>query len=279
MSILYIVATPIGNLKDITLRALETLRTVQLIIAEDTRVTKKLLLAHSIDQPLLSYHQHNALQRDPHILRKLQEGEDIALVTDAGTPLLSDPGHSIVALCRHNQIQVVPVPGASAVTTAISVNDLNVTRFTFEGYLPPKQAARRQTLAELATSAQAIIFYETKHRIIEVLQDMRDIMGGQRSIMIARELTKMHEQIVSGSVEQILTQFEDQTIPNLGEYVILMQGDDGENLKLREIATVHSLFTAVCPVITHKAAVELARKVSSLPKNLLYNLAQEYYSE
>lgn len=279
MSILYIVATPIGNLKDITLRALETLRTVQLIIAEDTRVTRKLLLAHSIDQQLLSYHQHNASQRDPQILDMLKAGKDIALVTDAGTPLLSDPGHSLVSLCRQHHIRVVPIPGVSALTTAISVNNFNVTRFSFEGYLPTKSSARRQTLTELSVSQQAIILYETKHRIIDVLKDMLDIIGPNRQIMIARELTKLHEQIVSGTVQQILTQFAQQDIPNLGEYVILMMGDDGEHLRRSEIQRARDLFSAVCPVITHKAAVELARSVTTLPKNLLYDLAGEYYSE
>lgn len=279
MSILYIVATPIGNLKDITLRALETLRTVQLIIAEDTRVTKKLLLAHGIDQQLLSYHQHNSSQRDPQILDKLKAGTDIALVTDAGTPLLSDPGHSLVALCRQHDIKVVPIPGVSALTTAISVNDFNVTKFSFVGYLPAKQSARRQTLTELSASQQATLLYETKHRIIEVLEDMRDIVGPDRLIMVARELTKLHEQIVSGSVQHILTQFEKQNIPNLGEYVILMMGDDGEYLRQCETARARDLFSVVCPVLTHKAAVELACSMTTLPKNLLYDLASEYYRQ
>lgn len=279
MSILYIVATPIGNLKDITLRALETLRTVQLIIAEDTRVTKKLLLAHGIDQQLLSYHQHNSSQRDPQILDKLKAGTDIALVTDAGTPLLSDPGHSLVALCRQHDIKVVPIPGVSALTTAISVNDFNVTKFSFVGYLPAKQSARRQTLTELSASQQATLLYETKHRIIEVLEDMRDIVGPDRLIMVARELTKLHEQIVSGSVQHILTQFEQQNIPNLGEYVILMMGDDGEYLRQCETARARDLFSVVCPVLTHKAAVELACSMTTLPKNLLYDLASEYYRQ
>jgi len=279
LSILYIVATPIGNLKDITLRALETLRTVQLIIAEDTRVTKKLLLAHGIDQQLLSYHQHNSSQRDPQILDMLRAGTDIALVTDAGTPLLSDPGHSLVALCRQHDIKVVPIPGVSALTTAISVNDFNVTKFSFVGYLPAKQSARRQTLTELSASQQATILYETKHRIIDVLKDMRDIVGPNRLIMVARELTKLHEQIVSGTVQHILAQFERQDIPNLGEYVILMMGDDGEYLQRCEIERARDLFSVVCPVITHKAAVELARSMTTLPKNLLYSLAVEYYPE
>lgn len=279
MSILYIVATPIGNLKDITLRALETLRTVQLIIAEDTRVTKKLLLAHGIDQQLLSYHQHNSSQRDPQILDKLKAGTDIALVTDAGTPLLSDPGHSLVALCRQHDIKVVPIPGVSALTTAISVNDFNVTKFSFVGYLPAKQSARRQILTELSASQQATLLYETKHRIIEVLEDMHDIVGPDRLIMVARELTKLHEQIVSGSVQHILTQFEQQNIPNLGEYVILMMGDDGEYLRQCETARARDLFSVVCPVLTHKAAVELACSMTTLPKNLLYDLASEYYRQ
>ncbi len=277
MSILYIVATPIGNLKDITLRALEVLADVDLIIAEDTRVTQKLLNVHGIKKSLLSYHQYNAEQRDPQVLTKLEHGHCVALVTDAGTPLISDPGHSLVAQCRQHNIRVIPVPGASAAITAISVNDFNVSRFSFEGYLAPKQAARRQQLARLALNAQATILYETKHRIIEVLEDICDILGAERRIMVARELTKAHEQIVSASATEIVQQFHSQTIPCLGEFVILLQGDSGAAAKRLEINKMRMLFERVCPSMSHRAAVELARTQSSLAKNLLYDLAAEYY--
>lgn len=277
LSILYIVATPIGNLKDITLRALEVLAEVDLVIAEDTRVTQKLLNAHAIEQHLLSYHQHNAEQRDPQLLAKLEQGQSVALVTDAGTPLISDPGHSLVALCKQNNIQVVPVPGVSAAITAISVNDLNISRFSFEGYLAPKQAARREQLSRLAVNKQATILYETKHRIIEVLEDIHDVMGAERRLMIARELTKVHEQIISASVAEILQCFQDQTIPCLGEYVILLQGDNGAKSDLIEINKIRTLFEQLSGLMSHRAVVELARTQCSLPRNLLYDLASEYY--
>ncbi|OUV62783.1 MAG: 16S rRNA (cytidine(1402)-2'-O)-methyltransferase [Gammaproteobacteria bacterium TMED119] len=279
LSLLYIVATPIGNLKDITLRALGVLAEVDLILAEDTRVTQKLLTVHGIKKSLLSYHQHNAEQRDPQVLTKLAQGHRIALVTDAGTPLISDPGHSLVARCRQNNIQVIPVPGASAAITALSVNDFNVSRFSFEGYLAPKQTARRQQLARLALNTQATILYETKHRIIEVLEDIRDTLGAERRIMLARELTKVHEQIVSASVGEIVQQLHAQVIPCLGEFVILLQGDSGAETTQLEINKMRILFECICPLMSHRAAVELARTQSSLAKNLLYELAAEYYHQ
>ncbi len=149
MATLYIVATPIGNLKDITLRALDILEKVALVAAEDTRVTKKLFSAHGISTPLISYHQHNASQRDPQLLLELEQGRDIALVTDAGTPLVSDPGHSLVAACCQHGVGIVPIPGACAAITALSVNDFNITRFSFEGFLPPKRSARTSRLQQL----------------------------------------------------------------------------------------------------------------------------------
>ena len=227
MAILYIVATPIGNLKDITLRALETLDSVDLIAAEDTRVAKKLLTAHGINKPVISYHQHNCAQRDPEILAKLKAGQNSALITDAGTPLVSDPGHSLVTLCRANGIRVVPVPGVSAAIASLSVNDFNASKFIFEGFLPPKKSARVQRLKKLSILDYLIILYEAKHRVIDLLEDVQSTFGPGRNIMVAREITKLHEQIISGTVEQIIEKFKDQTIPCKGEFVILLQGDDG----------------------------------------------------
>lgn len=277
MATLYIVATPIGNLKDITLRALETLENVALVATEDTRVAKKLFSAHGISTPLISYHQHNASQRDPQLLSDLEQGKDIALITDAGTPLVSDPGHSLVALCRGEAIKVVPIPGACASITALSVNDFNITRFSFEGFLPPKQSARISRLKKLSLSEHASVLYEAKHRIVDVLKDVQATFGPQRKLMIARELTKMHEQIVSADVSQILQQLSNETIPLKGEFVVVIQGADGSEQDDIDIQNMRILFSKVATAMSHKDAVNLAMTLTTLPKNTLYDLASEYY--
>lgn len=279
MATLYIVATPIGNLKDITLRALETLAAVDLIAAEDTRVAKKLLNAHGISTPLISYHQHNASQRNASILSALHQGKDTALITDAGTPLISDPGHSLVEQCRMQRFDVIPIPGVSAMITALSINNINVTRFCFEGYLPPKQAARIYRLQQLQCDSRALVLYEAKHRVLELVQDLHTVFGPNRSLMIARELTKMHEQVVTGSIDEVLSMLQNNTIPTKGEFVLLCQGDDGSALETFEIERLRTLFAKVANVISHKDAVELAQNLSALPKNTLYKLAAEYYSD
>ena len=277
MATLYIVATPIGNLKDITLRALEVLNHVQLVAAEDTRVAKKLFAAHGISAELISYHQHNANQRDSQLVSMLCEGKDIALVTDAGTPLISDPGHSLVALCREHEIDVIPVPGVSALTTALSVNDFSISRFCFEGFLPPKHSARRQKLKQLCTSPYATVLYEAKHRIVDFLQDIESVFGPHRRIMVARELTKLHEQCVSGEVQEIIAKFKNELIPCKGEFVVILEADDGSEQIQAELQNVRSLFEKLAGVVSHKDAVDLAKSISSLPKNTLYDLASEYY--
>ena len=278
MATLYIVATPIGNLKDITLRALETLQKVALVAAEDTRVAKKLFSAHGITTPLISYHQHNASQRDPQLLDEIEQDKDIALITDAGTPLVSDPGHSLVATCRQQGVEVVPIPGACASIAALSVNDFNITRFSFEGFLPPKRSARISRLEQLSLCEHATVLYEAKHRIVAVLEDVQSTFGPERKLMIARELTKMHEQIVSGEVQQILEQLNNEAIPLKGEFVVVIEGADGSAQNDIDLQNMRLLFSKVASVMSHRDAVSLAMSLTSLPKNTLYDLASEYYS-
>lgn len=279
MATLYVVATPIGNLKDITLRALETLATVSMVAAEDTRVAQKLLTSHGISTSLISYHQHNALARDAQILGYLNDGQDIALLTDAGTPLISDPGSSLVAKCRAEALEVVPIPGASAMITALSVSDLGVNRFCFEGFLPPKKAARCKRLQALYLEQRAIVCYEAKHRIVDLLEDIVSVFGSGRRVMLARELTKLYEQLVTDQASIILAKLNDGSIITKGEFVVIIEGQSVTEEQAEDLSRAHVLFDALQASVTHKDAVKLAQALFSLPKNQLYEIAQEYFKQ
>jgi 16S rRNA (cytidine1402-2'-O)-methyltransferase len=199
---LYIVATPIGNLEDITLRALRVLKEADLIACEDTRHTRKLLAHYQISKPTVSYHEHNEHERSAELIRKLEAGLNIALVSDAGTPLISDPGLHIVRQAIDRQITVVPIPGPSALVTALSAAGLQTGEFTFIGFLSARRAARRARLKELADIKSTLIFYEAPHRIKAAIEDAREALG-DRDCVVARELTKLHEEFVRGRLSEI----------------------------------------------------------------------------
>ena len=199
---LYLVATPIGNLEDITLRALRVLREVDLIACEDTRHTRKLLSHYEISKPTVSYHEHNERERAADLIEKLRAGLNIALVSDAGTPLVSDPGFRLVRDSIDEGIAVVPIPGPSALVTALAASGLATSEFTFAGFLPARRHARRARLAELAPLRSTLVFYEAPHRIKETLADARDVLGNRQSV-VARELTKLHEQFIRGALSEI----------------------------------------------------------------------------
>ena len=200
---LYIVATPIGNLEDITFRAVRILREVDLIACEDTRQTRKLLDRYGISKPLVSYHEHNERSRSRELLRELEAGKNVALVTDAGTPLISDPGYRLVADARKLGIPVSPIPGPGAFLAALSASGLATDCFVFLGFLPPKKSQRRKILESWKTTAATLVFYEAPHRIAETLQDVADILGA-REVVLARELTKVHEEFLRGTPAEIL---------------------------------------------------------------------------
>jgi 16S rRNA (cytidine1402-2'-O)-methyltransferase len=202
---LYIVATPIGNLEDITLRALRVLKQVGLIACEDTRQTRKLLEHYSIATPATSYHEHNEAERTAELIGKLIDGIDIALVSDAGTPLISDPGYRIVAAAVAARVPVVPIPGASAILGALAAAGLPTDSFRFGGFLPPKSTQRRKILEELREESATLVFYEAPHRILETLEDIAVLMGA-RQVVVARELTKMHEEFHRGTAEGVRAQ-------------------------------------------------------------------------
>jgi 16S rRNA (cytidine1402-2'-O)-methyltransferase len=203
MGTLYLVATPIGNLEDITLRALRILKEVDLIACEDTRHTSKLLTRHGITTPRESYHKFNEQNRTPRLIQMLHEGKNIALVSDSGTPLVSDPGYEIVAGCRREGIQVVPVPGPSAAITALVGSGLPTDTFFFAGFLPPRSSLRRRKLEELASVPSTLILFEAPHRLLASLEDMSAVLGPRRATL-ARELTKIHEEFLHGTLPELL---------------------------------------------------------------------------
>ena len=218
MPTLYVVATPIGNLEDISLRALRTLREVKLIAAEDTRKTKRLLTAYDVKTPMTSYYEHNKLTKLDYILDHLLGG-DVALVSDAGTPGISDPGYELILEASRRGIAVVPIPGASAVITALTVSGLATDRFTYLGFLPRKSGERRKLLESAADDTGTIIILETPHRLAEALKDMLASLGDRR-IAVCRELTKLHEEVYRGSISQAIEHFSQP----IGEFTLVIEG-------------------------------------------------------
>ena len=220
---LYIVSTPIGNLKDITFRAVETLKNVNLIAAEDTRHTKILCQHYDIQTPLTSFFEHNEFKKAPYLLKLLKEGKTIALVTDAGTPGISDPGYSLIKLAQENNIPTTVIPGPAAFLMALSASGLPTDRFTFEGFLPVKSGARRKKLAELKNDERTIIFYESPYRIMKTLSDIQEVLNDPQ-VVCARELTKKFEEVKKGKASALLEHFT-QISPK-GEFVLLMNFKD-----------------------------------------------------
>ena len=219
--VLYIVSTPIGNLEDITLRALRVLKTVDLIAAEDTRHTRRLLTHYEIHAPITSYFEGNQIQKGEKLVARLKAGESVALVSDAGTPTISDPGYRLLAQCIEANIPIVPIPGPSACIAAASVAGLPLHNFTFEGFLSPKSGRRKRQLADLCEESRTLIFYESPHRVIVFLRDVLEVFGDRR-ISIARELTKKFEEVFRGTVTEAIEKL--QATPPRGEFTIVIAG-------------------------------------------------------
>jgi len=223
---LYLCPTPIGNLGDITLRVLETLKSTDLIAAEDTRHTQKLLNHFEIKTPLTSYHEHNKRDKGAYLLNKLQRGENIALVSDAGTPAISDPGEDLVRLCIENDVEVVPLPGATAVTTALTASGLPTARFTFEGFLTTNKKQRKSHFESVKSDPRTLIFYEAPHKLKSTLADMLEAFG-DRKIVLSRELTKKFEEFDRTTISAAITKYEEST-PR-GEFVLVVEGFVGRD--------------------------------------------------
>ena len=231
---LYLVGTPIGNLEDITLRAIRVLRSTTLIACEDTRQTQKLLNHFDIHTKTISYHEHNEVERAPELIARIQAGDSIALVTDAGMPAVSDPGHKLVTLAIDNNLAVIPIPGASAFLSALVASGLGADNFQFHAFLPAKSGQRRKLLEELKTSDRVHAFYEAPHRIIETLKDIAEILGPSRHVVIARELTKIHEEFLRGSAEHVL-KIAEQRGELKGEITLLIgEAEESEKPALKK---------------------------------------------
>ena len=264
---LFVVATPIGNLEDMTPRARQTLESVDLIAAEDTRHTRRLLSHFSIKTPTNAFHEHNEEVLVDRLIDKLKSGASIALVSDAGTPLVSDPGYRLVRAAHENDIDVSPIVGATAATAALSVAGLPTDRFCFEGFLPAKQKARRDRLAILKIEPRTIVLYESVHRIHDCLQDLIAGFGADRQAFIGRELTKLHEQCVQAPLGELLQQVGDETIPGKGEFVIVVAGADREPSSSIDVDV---LLDELVAHVSVKDAAKIAAKATGTPRNELY---------
>ena len=275
--VLYVVATPIGNLADISERALNVLRTVDYIAAEDTRHTAQLLRHFGIAAPLLSCHEHNERERIPKLLRDLRTGKSIALVSDAGTPLLSDPGFPLLRALHAEGLRAVPIPGASSVTAALSVAGLATDRFDFEGFLPAKTGARQVRLQTLKHSPYTLVLLESSHRVQASLEDMSLILGEQRPAFLGRELTKQFEEIRQAPLQALAEWMRAHPERQRGEFVIVVAGAEPDPDPIDETARhVLRLLLAELPL---KRAVALAAEISGAPKNALYTLALTWQND
>lgn len=273
---LYIVATPIGNLTDFSYRAVAILKQVDLIAAEDTRHVKILLQHYGISNPLISLHQHNESKVSPTLVDKIKNGLNVALVCDAGTPLLSDPGLLLVKLARQHGLEVSPIPGACALIAALSVSGLPITQFRYEGFSPRMSVARKIFFTHRKNETSTWVFYESCHRILSSLTDLAHIISTDRTIVLARELTKLHETIIKDSLGNILERVKNDNCMRKGEFVVVVAGADIQKSVINEQQMqVLNILLKECSL---KIAVSLAAKITGSRKKLLYQAALEITS-
>ena len=270
---LYVVATPIGNLADFSFRAVEILKQVDLIAAEDTRHVKMLLQHYGINKPLQSLHQHNEDHASQGLVDKIRDGQSLALVSDAGTPMISDPGLPLVKLARQHGIEVSPIPGACALIAALSVAGLPTSRFSFEGFLPRTGSARRSFFEHKLADSSTWAFYESSHRIQAALEDMLTVFPAEHQIVVAREITKLHETIVNDQLAKVLEKVQADENMRKGEFVVIVAGreiDTKEDDLSEEQQRILSLLLKECSI---KTAVALAVEITGQRKKLLYQAA------
>jgi len=271
---LYLVATPIGNLEDITLRAVRVLKQVDLIACEDTRQTQKLLNHYGIEKPTISYHEHNESSRAAELIEKLAAGSRIAVVSDAGTPGINDPGFRLVSLAIQHGIPVTPIPGAAAFVSALVASGLPVESFAFRGFLPPKSGARRRELEKIRQSEQTEIFYEAPHRIAETLEDIVAVLGPERRVVIARELTKIHEEFLRGTAAEVRVQVQARGELK-GEIVLLIGPASGEEAVVAQVS-IRDRVTQIMreEKMDEKSALKKVAKERGMSKSEAYRWLQ-----
>lgn len=269
---LYIVATPIGNLEDLSPRAVAVLKAVSLVAAEDTRHSGRLLQAMAVDTRMMALHDHNERDRVSQVLDRLEEGSDVALISDAGTPLISDPGFILVRAARSRGIRVSPVPGPCALVAALCAAGLPTDRFAFEGFLPSRKGARAATLERLSAATPTLVFYESPHRILEAVADIAEVMGPYRELVIARELTKSFETFYAGTAGDVLQMLREDPHGCRGEFVIMIQGAQKQaaDAGMEEVDRLLKLLLMELPV---KKAAKLVSEITGKAKNDLYQRA------
>jgi len=270
---LFVVATPLGNLEDMSFRAVRVLQEVSLIAVEDTRRVRPLFARYNIATPVQSCHLQNEHVIAKKLLQRLQQGQSIALISDAGTPLISDPGFPLVVQAREQGYRVTPVPGPSALIAAMSVAGLPVDRFVFEGFLPSRTVARKRLLQGLAAEPRTLVFYESSHRIVASLQDMTEIFGAQRLAVVARELTKRFETIVKAGLAELLATVRDCELQQKGEFVVIVKGADPVVTAGQQQLT--QMMTRLCAYMPRKKAAEILAEWSGEKKNRLYDLGMK----
>ena len=269
---LNIVSTPIGNLRDITFRAIEVLKSVDLILAEDTRVAKKLLNHYAIENKITSFNLINENQKTKTLIKKLKEGKNIALIADAGTPLISDPGYLLIRSAREESIQVIPVPGCSAAIAALTASGIASDKFTFYGFLPKTKVKRAKELRKLTNRSETLIFYESVHRIVNTIESMKEIFGENRNAVLCKEITKLYESFLGSNLLEISNYLSNNPDRLKGEFTIIVQGKRNTSIDYEKIDFILSLLTLE---LSLKSSIKICAKITGYSKKIIYAYALE----
>ena len=269
---LNIVSTPIGNLRDITFRAIEVLKSVDLILAEDTRVAKKLLNHYAIENKITSFNLINENQKTKTLIKKLKEGKNIALIADAGTPLISDPGYLLIRSAREESIQVIPVPGCSAAIAALTASGISSDKFTFYGFLPKTKVKRAKELRKLTNRSETLIFYESVHRIVNTIESMKEIFGENRNAVLCKEITKLYESFLGSNLLEISNYLSTNPDRLKGEFTIIVQGERNTSIDYEKIDFILSLLTLE---LSLKSSIKICAKITGYSKKIIYTHALE----
>ena len=262
-----IVSTPIGNLKDITLRAIETLKSVDLILAEDTRVAKKLLNHFSINNRLESFNDKNEAVKNDNLIKKIKEGKSIAIISDAGTPLINDPGFKLIRLARKENIKVTPIPGCTAVIAGLSASGISTDKFTFLGFLPRTKIKRRKNLSQLLHKQETLIFFESVHRIESTIIDMKELFGTERKAVLCKEITKIHESFIGNNFLDITGYIKEHQDKLKGEFTIIIEGNREKTIDLKKIDNILDILQSE---ISSKDAVKICSIITGYTKSIIY---------